>query len=400
MRSLAGSQLLRMLCSAGCLSVSLGCLCSLIAPLEPPPREETRPSWAPDGQRLVYECYLDGPVDRPGIIDRLFEPAGQLSFYTLEAADLCISDINKQDQVRLTNDPGGDWHPAWSPDGSRIAYFRKDGIYLISPDGQDRSRLMPLQTLCEQLDCPPVGKAVNMTWSPDGDSLLFSGCLDHPDRDIYVVNVDAGTVVNLTPDSRADDFLPMWTMDGTKIVFLSADPMDPSSQYSCRWDLYDAYPQLKVMNADGSEEVAIGHERVDYPFVSVSDDGLLTVLRNGDLHRVDLGGNPVELPYIKDYHRFPTWSPDDEHLAYEWPSRSINVLDVEGGGVLELQLESKGATPAPLIDGLTWSPDSDRIAVSTWTQVDLAIDSEEHIYVLDLQSQEVHPLLEEQPPEE
>jgi hypothetical protein len=106
------------------LLFSSSCLCMPIVPPEPPPKEETRPSWAPDGQSLVYECYLDGPVQQSGVIDRLVEPNGRLSFYTKDAADLCLSNVNKRDQVRLTNDPGGDWYPIWSPDGSRYCPIR------------------------------------------------------------------------------------------------------------------------------------------------------------------------------------------------------------------------------------------------------------------------------------
>jgi Tol biopolymer transport system component len=321
------------------------------------------------------------------------EEGGQLSFYALEAADLCLSDVNKHDQVRLTNDSGGDWHPAWSPDGSQIAYLREDGIYLIAPDGRNRRQLLSLQALCTQLDCPPVGKAVNMTWSPAGDYLLLSGCLEHSDRDIYLLATDTGTVTNLTPDSRTDDLFPMWTLDGAKIVFLSADSLDPSSQYSCRWDLYDASPQLKVMNADGSGEAIVGDDRFDYPFVSVSNNGLITFVRNGDLRRMDLGGRSVESPSIEEYYQFPIWSPNGEYLAYEWPSRSINILDVETGEVFESQIEGESSTPIPLIDSLVWSPDSQRIAVIVSIRKNYAIDSEQHIYVFDVESGILEPLI-------
>jgi len=398
MRDIVQSRILKITSLLGLLFTSLGCLCSLIAPLEPPPKEEDWPSWAPDSQQLVYECYLDGPVSRRGVIDRLVEEGGRLSFYTPEAADLCISDVNKHDQVRLTDDPGGDWHPVWSPDGSQIAYLRKDGIYLIAPDGQNRRQLLPSQTLCAQLGgCPPAGKAVNMTWSLAGDSLLLSGCLDHSDRDIYVVNTDTGTVANLTPDSRTtDDFFPMWMLDGAKIVFLSADSTDPSSQHGCRWDLYDASPRLKMMNADGSGEVVIGDEGFDYPFVSVSNSGLITFVRNGGLHRMDLGGRSVELPSIEEYHQFPISSPNEGYLAYEWPSRSIKVLDVETGEVLESQIEGRRDS-APLVESLVWSPDSQRIAVVTSIADSYAIDSEKHVYVVDIQSQVSQPLIQSSP---
>ena len=63
---------------------------------------------------------------------------------------------------RLTTSPAEDTFPAWSPDGSQIAFIRTGaGIYLISPLGGQERRLTDAQ-------------ANSLTWMPDGKSLLAS----------------------------------------------------------------------------------------------------------------------------------------------------------------------------------------------------------------------------------
>jgi hypothetical protein len=152
----------------GVLLVVCVFLSIVIPPLDPPPKEEDWPSWAPDGQQMVYECYLDGPVDRPDKISCL-NGGPCLPYYTPDAADLCISNVNKHDQVRLTNALGGDWRPIWSPDGSQIAYLRDDGIYLITPEGQNQHQLVPI-------DLPLAGLS---WWGTNDEIITWSSTFAH-----------------------------------------------------------------------------------------------------------------------------------------------------------------------------------------------------------------------------
>ncbi|MBN1814228.1 MAG: PD40 domain-containing protein [Anaerolineae bacterium] len=402
MINFATSRFLRIASVLGFLFFSLGCLCSLIAPLEPPPKEENWPSWAPDSQRLVYECYLDGPVDHPEGIDRLVEEGGRFSFYTSEAADLCISDVNKHDQVRLIDDSGGDWHPVWSPDGSQIAYLRKDGIYLITPDGQNRRQLVPIDSSQIRLSWWQMQKGT-VAWSPAGDRLLFSGCLDHQDHDVYVVDIDTGTMTNLTPYSRVHDFSPMWTLDGSKIVFLSTDS---SISYICSPD-ENALPQIRAVDVDGAGERVVYNPEFYYPYwqVSVSDSGQIAIVTDmtsrtyeeyyedsprGSLYSIDIREGTLTQMRAWRYGEpilLPSWSPSEEYVAFR-SYFDLKILNVETGKVF-------GPREQPFIEPrFVWSPDSQRIAVTISTQEDYVIDSEEHIHVFDVQSQTFQLLIQ------
>ncbi|NIT56427.1 MAG: hypothetical protein GWN00_09420, partial [Aliifodinibius sp.] len=321
-------RLAKLVSLLGSICVTLGC--STITP-NPPPKEEMWPNWSPDSQQLVYECYLDGPIEEGSrsILDFDEGEGIYQSFYAPEAADICITDLNVNNQIRLIDDSGRDWKPVWSPDGTQIAYFRWDGIYTISPDGQHKRQLVPLRR--DEFDSNDYHDATFLVWSPDGKHLLFSACLDNLDRDIYVVDAKSGQVVNLTPESRRQDIMPQWTLDGTKIVYLSTNSSLWSK--SCRLKR-DAPHQLMVMNRDGRDSRVIYNEAFYYAFISVSNDGQILFVTdmvskmaddffyppvdNRILYRINVEGKElIKLP-AQDNHFLvsPSWSPDGTRLVY------------------------------------------------------------------------------------
>ena len=122
-------------------------------------------------------------------------------------------DLVDSSRVNLTQDPAVDTSPAWSPDGTRIAFrSERDGnpeINLMEADGSNPVRLT--------FDS---GNDDELTWSPDGQKIAFLTDRDG-NNEIYVMNADGSGPVSLTQGLQAD-YSPAWSHDGSRIALGSS----------------------------------------------------------------------------------------------------------------------------------------------------------------------------------
>lgn len=101
---------------------------------------------------------------------------------------------------------------AWSPDSRQLAFvaFAKGRNRLLIADAEKGK-------IVKQLDVPGVPALSNPTWSPNGNTIVFTGLVDGQ-SDLYAYNLATGAVKQLTNDLYAN-LQPSFSPDGQTIVF-------------------------------------------------------------------------------------------------------------------------------------------------------------------------------------
>ena len=219
------------------------------------------PALSPDGSTIAFAA-----------------PPEDGAFY-----DLYVMSSSGEALTRLTDNPGYDGMPAWSPDGRRLAYVSwRDGagaLYIMDADGRNERKVTDLGN-----------SGGNPAWSPDGERLAFDENSDG-NAEIYTIKTDGTDRIRLT-DNPYNDVSPAWSPDGSRIAFVSERVE------------YSLYSTIYTMAADGADQTPI-----------TPADGV--------------------------YRSYPTWSPDGQWLAFEAYDGSANtvtifVMEPDGSGMREI----------------------------------------------------------------
>ncbi|HEY8313493.1 MAG TPA: S9 family peptidase [Candidatus Baltobacteraceae bacterium] len=183
-----------------------------------------QPQISPDGKRVVYVRSRANFVK-----DR-------------NQSELVLLDVASGASRVLTHDRIGATSPAWSPDGSSIAYVasataRKPGqIYVLRMDGGDSERITNAKTGID-----------SFAWRPDGKALAYVSDEEPPDKaaidrhldavvitdddyltreaaqpaHLWTVNADGSSATRLAAGSWSvvKDAPPLWSPDGSRIYY-------------------------------------------------------------------------------------------------------------------------------------------------------------------------------------
>jgi hypothetical protein len=112
---------------------------------------------------------------------------------------------------------GGGFEPAWAPEGNDIA-FARCCTTIMTPYQLWIMSLIPSPPV--QIPLPPGMPANNPAWSPDGQRLAFECNFGTSQDDVCIVNRNGTGFERLSPTSKPN-FDPAWSPDGTRIAFTS-----------------------------------------------------------------------------------------------------------------------------------------------------------------------------------
>jgi dipeptidyl aminopeptidase/acylaminoacyl peptidase len=274
------------------------------------------PVWSPDGARIVFSARVtpyDPPKNAPRVARRLrtfLNGSGYIgdSFWHLFVVDV-PSGITRQ----ITD---GEWHhftPAWSPDGTRLAFVttrREDwdlewiwDIYTSDANGGD------LQQLTHG-----AGVAQGPAWSPDGTKI---GYYDNnntrtgstADHHLHIIAATGGEATNLT--GHMDRGISTWEPPAPAIPPV----WSPDSQFV-----------LAILNFAG----------------------------NAHCYRISMDGEATRVIGGVGSTGWPTISADGARLAFPWTGAEMppEIWSCDGSGGARRQLTR---TNGALMEGITVS---------------------------------------------
>ena len=235
--------------------------------------------------------------------------------------------------VQLTDNNQPDLEPSYSAYGNKIAFVRNSDIWVMRSDGTDQTRLT--YNITQQ-----SGYAHDPAFSPDGTKIAFSLTSVGFGSEIYTMDSDGSHQKNLS-NSPGSDYGPIFSPNGARIAFTSdrdgdeeiyrmradgtgnpvnltnndADDRRPDFSPDGKRIAYTSYRmgsmEIFTMRSDGTDKVRLTRTVYEEGAPAYSPDGKrLAYEAGGSIARIRTDGtSPVFLPHGESINVRPDWQP-------------------------------------------------------------------------------------------
>ena len=264
------------------------------------------------------------------------------------AKEIYVVDSDGANRTRLTWDASTAMSPAWSPDGSAIAYTSyKSGVPKIYE--------IEMATGNERMIGPGgSGQQHSPAYHPQGGELSFT-LTDRGSKGIVTYNIRDDCCLKMLVGGRTANIQPAYSSDGRTLGFVSLK-------------LGAATPQVYTMPADGGTQTLLSPFRYGQGGFFADPDWSPTA------NRVAFAGGIVNRREVGRYHIFiadldtgdnrliqltsegnnedPSWAPDGRHLVFKGARRNglaIFIVDAATG-------RQRVLVPSVDAEDTDWSP--------------------------------------------